>query len=41
MLTTDRYLPQGVEAAFCSEEDKATLRRRFASFYAECEPCAD
>jgi|TARA_B110000196_G_scaffold168666_1_gene144821 hypothetical protein len=34
-------LPQGVEAAFCSEEDKAALRRRFASFYAECEVCAD
>ena len=35
------YLPQGIEAAFCSEEDKAALRRRFASFYAECEVCTD
>ena len=32
---------QGVEAAFCSEDEKAALRRRFASFYAECEVCAD
>ena len=32
---------QGVEAAFCSEEDKAALRRRFASFYAECEVCTE
>eukprot|EP00964_Phaeocystis_antarctica_P157330 scaffold127458_cov90-Phaeocystis_antarctica.AAC.1 len=31
------YMPQGIEAAFCSEEDKAALRLRFASFYAECE----
>ena len=31
----------GVEAAFCDEEEKAALRRRFASFYAECELCAD
>ena len=35
------YLPQGIEAAFCSEEDKVALRRRFASFYAECEVCTD
>ena len=32
---------QGIEAAFCSEEDKAALRLRFESFYAECEVCAD
>ena len=29
------YCLQGIEAAFCSEEDKAALRLRFASFYAE------
>jgi len=28
-----------VEAAFCPEEVKHGLRRRFASFYAQCEPC--
>ena len=28
---------QDIEAAFCSEEEKAALRQRFASFYAECE----
>ena len=39
LLTT--YLTQGIEAAFCSEEDKAALRLRFESFYAECEVCAD